>query len=355
MMWLEAKISVTRGSFNLEADLTLELGGVTALFGKSAAGKTTLLRHIAGLERAPNSYLAFDKVPWQSGGQFVPPHRRGIGYLFQQVELFNHLDVMGNLLFGFNRTQKARRRFSPADVIDLLKIGHLTKRRVGHLSGGEKQLVALGRTLLTSPRILLMDEPLSALDTAAKQAIYPLLKKIAHEMQIPIIYVSHAVDEVARLADAMLFIDAGRIIAQGSMGEMLTRLDLPLARQADAEVIIEGRVLAHDDNWQLTEIEFSGGRFLVPLVEAPLQSPVRLRVAASDVSISLTAPSGSSIINAFASEVVEILEEGAIAILKLRAGQTPLIARVTRKSCQNLGIKRGKVVYAQVKGAAVLA
>lgn len=354
-MLLKVRVSVTKGDFNLNASLELELQGITALFGKSAAGKTTLLRHISGLERARDTHLSFGGTVWQDDEAFVPPHRRGIGYLFQQVELFSHLNVMGNLVYGFNRTPVQQRRFSPAEIIELLKIGHLAGRRVGYLSGGEKQLVALGRTLLTSPQILLMDEPLSALDAAAKQAIYPLLKKIAHELQIPIIYVSHAVDEVARLADAMLLIDSGRIIAQGSMGEMLTRLDLPLARQADAEVIIEGRVLAHDDNWQLTEIEFSGGRFLVPLVEAPLQSPVRLRVAASDVSISLTAPSGSSIINAFVAEVVEILEEGAIAILKLRAGLTPLIARVTRKSCQNLGIKPGKVVYAQVKGAAVLA
>ncbi len=354
-MLLKGRISVTKGDFNLNAILDLQLQGITALFGKSAAGKTTLLRHIAGLDHARGAQLAFARAVWQDDRLFVPPHRRGIGYLFQQVELFSHLNVMGNLVYGFNRTPVQQRRFSPAEIIELLKIGHLASRQVGHLSGGEKQLVALGRTLLTSPRILLMDEPLSALDAATKQAIYPLLKKIAHTMQIPIIYVSHAVDEVARLADAMLLIDSGRITAQGSMGEMLTRLDLPLARQADAEVIIEGRVLAHENNWQLTEIEFSGGRFLVPLVEAPLQSTVRLRVAASDVSISLAAPSGSSIINAFVAEVVEILEEGAIAILKLRAGLTPLIARVTRKSCQNLGIKPGKVVYAQVKGAAVLA
>jgi molybdate transport system ATP-binding protein len=223
-MQLTADLKLTRGSFELHAQLDFPLTGITALFGRSGSGKTSLLRAIAGLER-PEGTLQIGGSEWQNTKRFVPPHRRRVGYIFQEADLFAHLNVKKNLLYGYGRTVAAARRFTPDQIIDLLKITHLLPCDPLNLSGGERQLIALGRALLSSPELLLMDEPLGALDISARAGIYPLLGHIAETMGIPILYVSHALDEVARLADQMVLIDAGRITATGKTSEILTRLD----------------------------------------------------------------------------------------------------------------------------------
>ncbi len=353
-MKLTADLKLTRGAFELHAQLDFPLNGITALFGPSGSGKTSLLRAIVGLERA-DGILQIGDSDWQSKKHFVPPHSRHVGYIFQEADLFDHLNVEKNLLYGYSRRAIAKRRFQPGQVIDLLKIGHLLRRRTQNLSGGERQLIALGRALLSSPQLLLMDEPLGALDISARIGIYPLLEHIADSMGIPILYVSHALDEVARLADQMILIDAGKITAMGETTGMLTRLDLPLAKSPEAEVVIPGIVVSHDEAWQLSEITFPGGKFLVPRIAKPPGESVKLRVAASDVSIALSHGTDTSVVNIFPARILEISEgEIPLALLKLDLGGTIVLARITRKSLQSLGLIAGAQVFAQVKGAAVL-
>jgi molybdate transport system ATP-binding protein len=352
-MRLTADLKLTRGVFELHAQLDFPLTGLTALFGRSGSGKTSLLRAIAGLER-PEGRLQIGGSEWQNLKRSMPADRRHVGYIFQEADLFAHLNVEKNLLYGYKRRAIAQRRFAPDQIIDLLKITHLLARRTENLSGGERQLVALGRALLSSPELLLMDEPLGALDISARAGIYPLLGHIADTMGIPILYVSHGLDEVARLADQMILINAGKITATGRTADMLTRLDLPLAKSPEAEVVIPGTVTSHDEKWQLSEIAFAGGKFLVPRIAKAPGEKVRLRVAASDVSVSLSHPADTSIVNIFPARIAELAEEGALLLLKLDLNGLPVLARITRLSGNTLAVKTGAEVFAQIKGAAVL-
>ena len=292
---------------------------------------------------------------WQDGSHFVPPHKRPLGYIFQEASLFPHLNVRRNLEYGVKRIPASERRVSMERAIELLDIGSLLDRRADQLSGGERQRVAIARALAVSPGILLMDEPLAALDLARKQEIMPYLESLHDELDIPIIYVSHSSDEVARLADHLVLLEAGRIKAAGAIGEMLTRLDLPLAHGGDAEALIEARVAGHDDEYDLTHLDFSGGRFTVTRKALPVGHSVRLRVAARDVSLTLEHQSGTSILNIFPATSDEITPEGSAQVtVRLVAGGVPLLSRVTRKSAALLDLKPGKSVYAQAKSVALL-
>lgn len=353
---LAARFRLAYPGFALDVDLRLPARGVSALFGPSGSGKTTLLRCIAGLEKTPGGYLRVEEAVWQDGARWVPTHRRALGYVFQEASLLPHLSVCANLEFGFKRIGPAERRVDREQVVELLGLATLLDRRdPGALSGGERQRVAIGRALLTSPRLLLMDEPLSALDAASRQDILPYLERLHGALEIPVIYVSHALDEVVRLADHVVLMDGGRAIASDALQVMQMRLDLPLAQLDDAGTMIDAVVAAQDDAYSLTRLDFSGGELWVNRVERPLGSRVRARVLARDVSVATRPPQGSSISNILAARIDEIVDEGGGRVsLRLSVGEnTALLARITRRSLDQLGLAVGMAVFAQVKTVAV--
>ena len=353
---IHADFRLQLDSFNLDAAFSAPASGVTALFGSSASGKTTLLRCIAGLERAAGSLQVNGEV-WQDKTRFVATHKRPLGYVFQEASLFPHLPVLANLEYGLKRTALAERRVHLEQVVEWLGLERLIGRGdPAKLSGGERQRVAIGRALLTSPRILLLDEPLSALDSASKQEILPYLERLHRELDIPVFYVSHALDEVARLADHLVLLEKGRVIASGELNEMLARLDLPTAHFDDAGAVIEAAVAQHDEAYHLTRLDFSGGSLWVAKVNQPLGSMVRARVLARDVSIATHAPQGSSISNILNARIEEILDEGTDkVIVRMKVGDAHmLLSRITRRSRDLLGLTAGMYVCAQVKSVALM-
>ena len=354
-MTIEVQFQVCRGDFTLEVELTIPARGVTAFFGPSGCGKTTLLRVIAGLERGVKGNLSVDGKIWQDEQSFLPPHRRPLGYVFQEPSLFSHLTVRGNLEYGCKRLRKEERKVSLQRAVELLGIGHLLERRPHQLSGGEQQRVAIARALAVSPALLLLDEPLAALDQARKQEILPYLESLHQELEIPVLYVSHSRDEVARMADYLVLLEAGRIQAAGPVGELFTRLDLPLAQGPETESVIETVIAGHDEVFELTFLEFPGGQFTVPRVHRPQGTPIRLQVKANDVSITLEPQVKTSILNIFPATVDQLAEEGSSrATVRMLVGTVPILSRITRKSAVELDLKPGKVVYAQIKGVALL-
>lgn len=346
---IHARFQLERADFMLDVDTQLPPQGVTALFGPSGSGKTTLLRCIAGLERAAGT-LQVNGDTWQDDTTFLPAHRRPLGYVFQESSLFPHLSVRANLEYGYKRA--ADRRVQPEQVIEWLGLDKLIDRCCpDQLSGGERQRVAIGRALLTSPRILLMDEPLASLDTASRQEILPFLERLHRELKIPVIYVSHALDEVARLADHLVLLQQGHVIAGGALGPTLSRLDLPTAHFDDAGVVIEAKVARHDDDYHLTKLEFTGGNLWVSRVNQTTGSQVRARVLARDVSIATVMPQGSSISNILPANISEIQDEGPDKVLmRMTIGcEQVLLSRITRRSRDLLCLTVGMDVYAQVK------
>jgi molybdate transport system ATP-binding protein len=355
-MSIEAQFCLSLGDFTLDAQLSVPSRGVTALFGPSGSGKTTLLRAMAGLEYCPGCYLKVGDEIWQDTTKFVEPHHRALGYVFQEASMLMHLTVKKNLEYGFKRVPADQRRVSFEKAVTLLGVEPFLSRRPDELSGGERQRVAIARALLASPRLLLMDEPLASLDLAGKADILPFLDRLREELEIPLIYVSHSPDEVARLADYLVLLQGGKTIASGPISEIMTRIDLPLSHGTDAEAVVDARVAEHDDTYNLTYVEFPGGRFTVARKDLPLRHPVRLRVLARDVSLSLEHHAGTSILNIFPARVREIAEENPTQMMvRLDAGGVPLLSRITRKSAINLALEPGKEVYAQVKTVAVLA
>jgi molybdate transport system ATP-binding protein len=352
---IEARFRFALGEFRLDVDLSLPAQGVSALFGPSGCGKTSLLRAIAGLDRHAEGRLVIGGVTWQDGKTFLPPHRRPIGYVFQEASLFEHLSVAGNLEYGLRRVPEAERRLPLQRAIALLGIGPLLARRPATLSGGERQRVAIARALAVSPRLLLMDEPLAAVDLERRQEILPWIESLHRELDIPVIYVSHSPEEVARLADHLVLLRAGRVLADGDVHELFTRLDLPLALDNDAAAVLEARVAGHDEEYRLTRLEFAGGQLTLARLPLAAGSPVRLRLAARDVSITLQRQSGTSILNILPVTVDGIsLNDEAQVTVRLLAGGVPLLARVSRRSARDLGLQTGMAVFAQVKGVALL-
>ncbi|MEA1890210.1 MAG: molybdenum ABC transporter ATP-binding protein [Pseudomonadota bacterium] len=354
-MTIEARFLFDKGTFSLDVDLSIPAAGVTSLLGPSGCGKTTLLRAIAGLEKCRNGFLKVGNEIWQDGDQFVPPHRRPLGYVFQEPSLFEHLNVRDNVAYGARRADAKQQKFSMDSAVELTGIGHLLARKPATLSGGERQRVAIARALAVSPGILLMDEPLASLDHAARQEILPTLESLHDELDIPVIYVSHSADEVARLADHLVLLEAGTVKATGAIAEMLTRFDLPLAHGDDAEALIEAVVAAHDDEYELTYLDFTGGRFTVARKALDVGRSVRLRVVARDVSLTLQHQSDTSILNIFPALIDDITPLGKAQLtVRLLVGGVPLLSRITRKSAALLDLKPGKSIYAQAKSVALL-
>lgn len=355
-MSIEARFKLGFPGFDLDVDLTLPSRGVTALFGYSGSGKTTLLRCLAGLERAPEGYLALDGEVWQQGQIFLPTHRRSLGYVFQEASLFPHLSVHRNLEYGLRRIADEARRVSLDAAIELLGIGHLLERMPDRLSGGERQRVAIARALAVSPRILLMDEPLAALDLARKQEILPYLERLHDELEIPLIYVSHSPDEVARLADHIVVMEAGRAVAAGPLVETLARLDLPIHLGEDAGVVLDGVLAERDETWHLARVDFPGGSLWVRDHGVPLGHHVRVRILARDVSLALQHVEHTSIQNLLPGTVEAIGEDShpALALVRVRVGESALVARLTRRSVAVLELAPGRAVWAQIKSVALI-
>ena len=353
---LVAALARQQGALSIAFDVDLPARGITALFGPSGAGKTTCLRMIAGLDRAATGLLRFGDQTWQESRRriFVPPHRRRVGYVAQTPALFEHLDVAGNLEFAW------RRAGSPAhldreDLIDQFGLSALLRRRVGGLSGGERQRTAIVRALLSDPRLLLLDEPLSALDAAAREDLLAILEALHARLAVPMIYVSHAIDEVARLADQVVLLDAGRVVAHGALNATFTRIDLPPALIEGAGAVIEGVVTAHDPADHLTELTFGGGVLLLPSNRAGVGDRLRCRIGARDVTLTLERQTGGSALNQLACRVVAVAgaDHPSQCLVQLDAGGTFLLARITQRSSRSMKLAPGSTVWAQVKAVAL--
>jgi molybdate transport system ATP-binding protein len=354
---IEIAVERRLGDFRLAAEFTTEAAGITALFGRSGSGKTSLVNAIAGLLRPDRGTIRIgDEILFSSERRIdLPPERRRIGYVFQDGRLFPHLSVRSNLTYGMRR----RGAVGFDAVVDLLGIAHLLARRPRELSGGEKQRVAIGRALLSNPRLLLMDEPLASLDAPRKAQILPFVERLRDELKIPIVYVSHAMDEIIRLADTLVLLSEGHVAAVGSVASLTSRLDLrPLTGRYEAGAVIQAAVARQDAGDGLSELAFPGGRIVVPRVDLPHGTPVRARIRARDVSLALAAPEDISILNIFAGRIVEIADEaGAQVDVSLDIG-TPaapvaLWARVTARSARHLGLAPGMPVVALVKAVAL--
>ncbi len=354
-MTLSVTIDHRLGNFRL--DIAFEsAGGLTALFGRSGAGKTSVINAIAGLIQPENGRIVVDGTVLTDTRNrvFVPVHRRRVGYVFQEGRLFPHLTVRRNLVYG--------RRFAPDaggmaeidQVVGLLGIGGLLSRRPIHLSGGEKQRVAIGRALLARPRLLVMDEPLASLDEPRKAEIMPYIERLRDEMRIPIVYVSHSIAEVARLANNLVVLADGRVAASGAPAAVMSRLDLfPLAGQPEAGAMLATTIAGEDARFGLTVLRTAAGELRVPHLDLAVGTALRVRIRARDVMIALVRPEGLSALNVLPGTVAEIgAADGPVVEIRLDCAGEPLIARLTRRSIETLGLLPGRPVYAVIKSIA---
>jgi molybdate transport system ATP-binding protein len=354
-MALAVDVAHRFSAFALDVKFESE-GRLTALFGRSGAGKSTLVNMIAGLVRPERGRIVVDGQPLfdREQGIDLAPHRRRLGYVFQEGRLFPHLTVRQNLLYGHWFAPRRERRIQFGAVVELLGIGHLLRRRPTLLSGGEKQRVAIGRALLASPRALLLDEPLAALDHERKEEILPYIERLRDELATPIVYVSHAMAEVARLASTLVVMSEGRVQAAGPVAEVLGRVDLfPLTGRYEAGALIEVRVAAHDDAFGLTTLATSAGSLRVQRLRAEIGTQLRVRVRARDVMIALAPPTGISALNILPARVAEIgPDAGPVADIRLASGADTVVARLTRYSIETLGLAPGREVFAVIKSVA---
>lgn len=358
---LKARLKLARDTFTLDVDLDLPGRGISALFGHSGSGKTSCLRCLAGLEQADEAFIQINGEVWHDTERnlFVPPHRRPLGYVFQEPSLFPHLSVRGNLAFGWRRVAASERKVELDQACQLLGIGHLLERKPSTLSGGEAQRVGIARALLSSPRLLLMDEPLAALDGPRKREILPYLERLHDELDIPVVYVSHAQDEVARLADHLVLLEQGKVMASGPIGPTLARLDLSLAQSEDAGVVLEGVVVGHQPDYGLFDLRLPGAvgpTLRIAHQHLQVGSTLRLKVQARDVSLTLAQDTTSSILNRLSVTVGECraADNPAHVLVSLDAAGNPLLARITRYSADQLQVQPGQRLWAQIKSVALL-
>lgn len=356
MSGIELELCARIGAFDLDARFQAPGRGVTALFGHSGSGKTTVLRCLAGLSRAQGR-VAVNGALWQDDerGLFVPTHRRALGYVFQEASLFPHLSVRRNLEFGWKRVRASERRVAFEQAVELLGLSHLLGRGPLFLSGGERQRVAIARALLTSPRLLLMDEPLSALDEGSKQEIIPYLERLHDELSIPVVLVSHSMREVSRLADHMVWMEHGWVRDAGPIGQMLTRFELARDEEGPATVV-DTVVAVHDDRDHLSALDSTCGRLWVRRLTADPGSRMRVRLPARDVSLGLEPLQHSSILNEWQTEVEDFAEvaPGQMLVRLRCGGQVRLLALITCRSLGALGLVPGTRVYARIKSVALM-
>ncbi|MBL8564167.1 MAG: molybdenum ABC transporter ATP-binding protein [Hyphomicrobiaceae bacterium] len=350
-------VRLSFGAFTLDVADEVPLAGITALFGHSGSGKSTLLRILAGLEaRAEGEvHLAGTTLQRRDGKGFVPPHARGIGVVFQDARLFPNLDVAGNLAYAERRSRTRDGRLDTAAVVEALDLEPLLKRHTATLSGGERQRVALGRTLLTRPRLVLMDEPLASIDGRRKRDILPYIERLPQSFAIPVVYVTHSIDEVAALADRILLVSEGRRVDSGPLAEMMSRLDLfPLTGRFEAGALVDCRIAGHDTRDQLTDLTFDGGQLAVPLLDLPVGSEFRLRIRARDVILASEMPGDLSANNIVAGVVMAMREDtGAFVDVQLACGGTTLLARVTHRAVRRLALAPGRPIYAIIKSSTI--
>lgn len=352
---LELKLELAQLDFSLDVELRLVSDGITAIYGPSGSGKTTLLRAIAGLSKTSGGKVEFNSKVWQSDVEFLPTHLRRLAYVFQEPSLFEHLSVKGNIDYAFKRVANKHRLITPEHAIEALSLDGLLHRDPQTLSGGERQRVAIARAICSNPQLLLMDEPLSALDQKSKYAILPMIASLYQNFKIPIIYVSHALDEVARIADQLVLLRQGRVQASGKIQAMLTQLDLSLAQEPNAESLINAVVSEHDDEFELTYLDSTIGRFSVLKKSLPIGADVRVLVAARDVSITLERQSNTSILNIFKARIDQIEDAGLAQVnVRLSSNGVSVLARLTKKSAVSMKLKIGDVVYLQAKSVAIV-
>ena len=358
MVGIHATFKLALADFALDVDIKLPARGVTAIFGPSGCGKTTLLRCIAGLERALQGFCSVNGEVWQDSQQniFWPTHKRPLGYVFQEASLFAHLTVWQNLQYGLKRASVGCDAERLGQAVELLGIEHLLTRMPAKLSGGERQRVAIARALAVCPKVLLMDEPLAALDLKRKQEILPFLSRLHNELEIPILYVTHSPQEVTQLADYLVMLEAGKVKVSGTLEQTLTRLDSPLAQGKDASSVLEVNLTHHEPAFHLTHALFAGGDISLPYQpQRVLGSRVRLRVNARDVSIALNKPEQTSILNTLPAIITDVAhdDEGQ-TLVRLSLNGVALLAHVTYKSALQLNLQPGMQVFAQIKATAIL-
>lgn len=377
---LRIRLELPRAHYTLEVDLSLPSKGITVLFGPSGSGKTSILRAVAGLERAQRALVRLGSHTWQDDavGVWIPTHRRPLGYVFQEASLFDHLDVTGNLRYGLkraatdmrhglrgkamaqaagNETQPLQSADALQQAITLLGIEHLLQRRTEALSGGERQRVAIARALATQPRLLLLDEPLSALDAARRQEILPWLERLRDEAQVPMLYVTHSVDELARLADEVVVLHQGKVQAQGAVADVMADVRGPLAQGEEAASLLAAVIEARDPQWHLCRARFEGGDLWLRDTGQALGHAVRLRVLARDVSLALEEPRAVSVQNVVQG-AVEFITDGAHpsqVMVTLRCGHSRVLSRITRRAAHELQLQPGLRVWAMIKAVAVVA
>lgn len=351
-------LHIVKALGNFALDVAIDAGpGVTALFGPSGSGKTSVIQAVAGLMRPDRGRIAADgRVLFDSGrGIDLPPESRRLGYVFQEGRLLPHLTVAGNLRFGMNRVPAPERRVDFDDVVGMLGIGHLLDRRPRHLSGGEKQRVAIGRALLASPLILLMDEPLAALDEARKAEVLPFLGQLVKRYPIPIVYVSHSMDEVLLLADHLVLMDLGRVAASGTVEDLLARPDLrAYTGISSAGAVLSATVNRHDQQTHATLLDFPGGRLVIGQVDLVPGTVTRLRILARDIALSLDPPGRISMRNVLKATITAIqLAEGHLVDVSLDCGGCRLWAQISRQALAELALTPGMPVWAMVKAVTV--
>lgn len=342
--------------FSLEVDLNIPISGVTAIFGSSGAGKTSLLRAIAGFERPKYGQISFQGDIWQSDKIFIPPHRRPIGFVFQDPSLFPHLNVQQNLDYGWKRAKNAMGRVDYNHIIDLLDIGHLLNREVGNLSGGERQRIAMARALLLKPRLLLMDEPMASQDLARKREILGLLERLKAEFDIPLLYVSHNVDEVTRLADHMVILEKGKIDKQGPIAEILSHHRI-LNEICDEPFSLHfGTAMTPKASHHLTEVDLGDTLIRMPKQDVKDGQGIRLHLYAKDVSLTLNRPERTSILNILDCHIDRIDQPSpdGQCLIHLKLKKTRLMARISAYSLTELNLKQGQQVFAQIKAVSVM-
>ena len=379
---LDIQLTLERESFTLDVSLQLPAHGISVLFGASGSGKTTLLRSVAGLEPQARGTVRVAGEVWQADheGIHLPTHRRPLGYVFQEASLFEHLDVQRNLMFGLARSASASDHRVLTDAVELLGIAKLLHRPVGALSGGERQRVAIARALATRPRLLLLDEPLAALDPARKQDVMPWLERLRDELQLPMLYVTHSVEEMTRLGNHLVVLENGRVQVSGPLAVTLSSLDTPWVEPQEQGVLLDGRVVERDAAWHLARVAFQGGHLWIRDSGAAVGTSVRLRVLARDVSLTTQEPAHTSIQNHFQARIEAAQPDAhpSQTVIRLRvqpqqmnspleprgvdgAGQeaspetgSVVLARITQRAWSQLGLAMGQSVWVQVKSVALV-